>query len=102
MFDRVTGDISTSSNYDDRHSSKEPVSVQVQSDEVETTTEECSEESEKARLNEVISYEEIDRALATHIKRSIDKIHEISAILQGTRCRAAFPESAADSEMTIC
>lgn len=34
-------------------------------------------------LNEVISYKDIDRALATHIKRSIDKIHEISAVLQG-------------------
>ncbi|XP_011695060.1 PREDICTED: early endosome antigen 1-like [Wasmannia auropunctata] len=74
-------DTSTSSN-DGCHSSKELVSVQIQSDDVDTTTT-CSEESEKAKLNEVISYEDIDRALATHIKRSIDKIHEISTVLQG-------------------
>ncbi|XP_029179181.1 uncharacterized protein LOC114946700 [Nylanderia fulva] len=43
----------------------------------------CSEESEKLELIQVISYEEIDHALATHIKHSINKIHEISTVLQG-------------------
>ncbi|XP_036149734.1 early endosome antigen 1-like [Monomorium pharaonis] len=75
-------DVSTSSN-GGYHSSKELVSVQIQSDDVDTTTTTCSEESVKVELNEVISYKDIDRALATHIKRSIDKIHEISAVLQG-------------------
>ncbi|XP_071575096.1 uncharacterized protein [Temnothorax nylanderi] len=76
-------DVSThTSSNGDCHSSKELVSVQIQSDDVDTTTT-CSEESEKIELNEVISYKDIDRALATHIKRSIDKIHEISAVLQG-------------------
>lgn len=77
----ITEYVSTSSN-GDCHSSKELVSVQIQSDDVDTITT-CSEESEKVVLNEVISYKDIDRALATHIKRSIDKIHEISAVLQG-------------------
>ncbi|XP_020280362.1 putative leucine-rich repeat-containing protein DDB_G0290503 isoform X2 [Pseudomyrmex gracilis] len=73
-------DVTSSSNYDD--SSKEVINVQIQSDDVDSTTT-CSERSGKVKLNEVISYEEIDRALATHIKRSIDKIHEISSVLQG-------------------
>ncbi|KYN02680.1 hypothetical protein ALC62_06480 [Cyphomyrmex costatus] len=82
-------DVSTSSN-GGCQSSKELVNVQIQSDDVDTTTT-CSEESEKIELNEVISYrdtvvspdKDIDRALAMHIKRSIDKMHKISAILQG-------------------
>ncbi|XP_018304974.1 paramyosin-like isoform X2 [Mycetomoellerius zeteki] len=81
--------ISTSSN-GGCHSSKELVNVQIQSDDVDTTTT-YSEESEKVELNEIISYrdptvspdQDIDRALATHIKRSIDKMHRISAVLQG-------------------
>lgn len=80
-FNNITEDISTSSN-DGCNSSKELVSVQIQSDDVDTTTT-CSEESGKVELNEVISYKDIDRALAMHIKRSIDKIYEISAVLQG-------------------
>lgn len=81
-FNNIT-DVSThTSSNGDCHSSKELVSVQIQSDDVDTTTT-CSEESEKVDINEVISYKDIDRALATHIKRSIDKIHEISAVLQG-------------------
>lgn len=81
-FNNITEDVSThTSSNGDCQSSKELVSIQVQSDDVDTTTT-CSEESEK-ELNEVISYKDIDRALATHIKRSIDKIHEISAVLQG-------------------
>ncbi|EGI64384.1 hypothetical protein G5I_07189 [Acromyrmex echinatior] len=82
-------DISTSSN-GGCHSSKELVNVQIQSDDIDTTTT-CSEELEKVELNEIISYrdstvspdKDIDRALAMHIKRSIDKMHKISAILQG-------------------
>nr|XP_012232770.1 PREDICTED: polyamine-modulated factor 1-binding protein 1-like [Linepithema humile] len=77
-------DVSTSSNCGDCRSSKELVNVQIQSDDVDSTTT-YSEESEKVEveLNEVISYEEIDRALTMHIKHSIDKIHEISMALQG-------------------
>ncbi|XP_011883541.1 PREDICTED: sporulation-specific protein 15-like [Vollenhovia emeryi] len=71
----------TSSNIDCQ-SSKELVSVQIQSDDVDSTTTR-SEESEKVKPNEVISYKDIDRALATHIKRSIDKMYGISAGLQG-------------------
>ncbi|XP_012056221.1 PREDICTED: paramyosin-like [Atta cephalotes] len=82
-------DISTSSN-GGCHSSKELVNVQIQSDDIDTTTT-CSEELEKVELNEIISYrdstvspdKDIDRALAMHIKRSIDKMHKISAALQG-------------------
>lgn len=85
----ITENISTSSN-GGCHSSKELVNVQIQSDDVDTTTT-YSEESEKVELNEIISYrdptvspdQDIDRALATHIKRSIDKMHRISAVLQG-------------------
>ncbi|XP_070162417.1 putative leucine-rich repeat-containing protein DDB_G0290503 [Polyergus mexicanus] len=73
---------STSSNCGDCHLSKELVNVQIQSDDIDSSAI-CSEESEKIELNEIISYEEIDHALATHIKRSIDKIHEISTVLQG-------------------
>lgn len=76
---------STSSNCGDCHLSKELVNVQIQSDDIDSSVI-CSEESEKIELNEVISYEEIDHALATHIKRSIDKIHEISTVLQGIIC----------------
>jgi len=85
----ITEDISTSSN-DGCHSSKELVNVQIQSDDIDTTTT-CSEELEKVELNEIISYrdstvspdKDIDRALAMHIKRSINKMHKISAALQG-------------------
>ncbi|KAL0134829.1 hypothetical protein PUN28_001542 [Cardiocondyla obscurior] len=71
----------TSSNGDCR-SSKELVNVQIQSDDVNTVIT-CSENLNELKLNEIISYKDIDRALATHMKRSIDKIHEISAVLQG-------------------
>ncbi|XP_050451738.1 myosin-11-like [Cataglyphis hispanica] len=86
-FDTGNGSIqpaaedSTSSNCGD-DLSKELVNVQIQSDDIDSSAT-CSEESGKIELNEVISYEEIDHALATHIKRSIDKIHEISTVLQG-------------------
>ncbi|XP_039313029.1 sporulation-specific protein 15 [Solenopsis invicta] len=74
--------ISTSSN-DGCHSSKELVSVQIQSDDVDTTTT-YSEQSEKVELNEVISIDkDIDRIFTMHFKRSIDKMHEIFAGFQG-------------------
>lgn len=76
-------DVSASSNSGDSRSSKELVNVQIQSDDVDSTETYSEVESERVELNGAISYEEIDRALAMHIKRSIDKIHEISAILQG-------------------
>lgn len=83
-FNNITEDISTHTSHNGGyHSSKELISVQIQSDDVDTTTT-YSEESENVELKEVISYKDIDRALAMHIKRSIDKIHEISAVLQGT------------------
>lgn len=83
-LNNITEDISSHTSRDGGcHSSKELISVQIQSDDVDTTTT-CSEESENVELKEVISYKDIDRALAMHIKRSIDKIHEISAVLQGT------------------
>ncbi|XP_025156459.1 myosin-14-like [Harpegnathos saltator] len=63
------------STWSDR-SSKELVHVQVQSDEVETSTT-CSDSS---RLNQVISNERIDRVLVTHFERHINKMSEI---LQG-------------------
>lgn len=81
-----TGNSYTSSSYDDCSSSKELVNVQIQSDDAEIITmssQEDSQESEKMELNEVISYERIDCALAMHIKYSIDKIYEMSTILQG-------------------
>ncbi|XP_032666558.1 probable myosin heavy chain ECU04_1000 [Odontomachus brunneus] len=75
-LDNIAEDVSTSSDRDDCRSSKELVNVQVQSDEVETSTT-CSDSS---RLNQAISNEEIDRALTTHIKQYINKM---SVILQG-------------------
>lgn len=86
-FNNIAED-STSSTCGDCHSSKELVNVQIQSDDIDSSAM-CSEESEKVELNEVISYEEIDHALATHIKRSINKIHEISTVLQGTTCKVS-------------
>lgn len=83
-FNNITEDMSARTSHNDgRYSSKELISVQIQSDDVDTSTTTYSEESENVELKEVISYKDIDRALATHIKRSIDKIHEISAVLQG-------------------
>lgn len=84
----IIAEDSASSNCGDCHSSKELVNVQIQSDDIDSSAI-CSEESEKVELNEVISYEEIDHALATHIKRSINKIHEISTVLQGMTCKVS-------------
>lgn len=75
--DRVAEDVSTSSDREDSRSSKKLVNVQIQSDEVETST----SYSDSSHLNQMISNKKIDRIFTTHFKQYISKM---SAILQGT------------------